>query len=117
MRNAARLLFTLAFFFVLALAGVTRVSAEEQIAGSTSQDSQPVQDRTTREIIRKQGIARNKERQEDLKKDTDKLLQLATELKLYVDKTNENLLSLDVIKKAEQIEKLSKEIQKKMRAQ
>jgi hypothetical protein len=60
--------------------------------------------------------AMNKDRQADLKKDTDKLLQLATELKQYVDKTNENMLSLDVLKKTEEIEKLSKRIRDKMKA-
>ncbi len=117
MQNAARLLFKLIFLFVMMLAAVVPLTAETQYTGNASQANGPARDETVREIMRKQERARNKERQEDLKKDTDKLLQLATELKLYVDKTNENLLSLDVIKKAEQIEKLSKEIQKKMRAQ
>lgn len=68
-----------------------------------------------REWEKEQTKARNKQRQEDIKKDTDKLLQLATDLKLAVDKSNEETLSLDVIRKAEQIEKLSKSIQKKMK--
>ncbi len=59
----------------------------------------------------------NKERQDQLKRDTDTLLKLASELKEYVDKTNENVLSLDVIKKAEQIEKLAHSVKEKMRAQ
>ena len=58
---------------------------------------------------------RNKERQLSLKKDTDRLLQLATELKQYVDKTNENMLSLDVIRKAEEVEKLAHQVKEKMR--
>ncbi len=66
---------------------------------------------------REQAIERNKQRQEHLKQDTEQLLKLATELKAYVDKTNENVMSLDVMKKAAEIERLSKEIQKKMRAQ
>ncbi len=57
----------------------------------------------------------NLKRQQDLKKDTDKLLELATELKQYVDKTNENMLSVDVIKKAEAIEKLARSVKDKMR--
>jgi len=57
----------------------------------------------------------NKERQQNLKRDTDKLLQLATELKQSVDKSNENTLSLDVIKKAEEIEKLAKSVREKMK--
>jgi len=50
----------------------------------------------------------NQERQANLKKDTDKLLQIATELKQKVDKTNENQLSLEVIRKTEEVEKLAK---------
>ena len=57
----------------------------------------------------------NLERQQDIKKDTEKLLELATELKQSVDKSNENTLSLDVIKKAEQIEKLAKTVKEKMK--
>lgn len=60
--------------------------------------------------------ARNKERQQTLQKDTAQLLQLATELKQYVDKTNEHTLSVDVIKKAEEIEKLAHKVKEKMRS-
>jgi len=64
---------------------------------------------------REQARARNKERQEKLKADTDKLLRLATELKQYVDKTNENILSIEVIKKTDEIEKLAKSVREKMK--
>ena len=57
----------------------------------------------------------NEQRQADLKRDTEKLLKLSTELKEYVDKTNENVLSMDVIKKAEEIEKLAHNVKVKMR--
>jgi hypothetical protein len=57
----------------------------------------------------------NQERQAQLKHDTDRLLKLATELKQYVDKSNENTLSLDVIKKAEEIEKLAHSVKEKMK--
>ncbi len=59
--------------------------------------------------------ARNTERQEQLQRDTNKLLALATELKTEVDQTNKNVLSVDVVKKAEQIEKLAKSVKEKMR--
>jgi methionyl-tRNA synthetase len=59
--------------------------------------------------------ALNAKRQQDIKKDTDKLLELATELKEYVDKSNENTLSVDVIKKAEAIEKLAHTVKDKMK--
>lgn len=56
-----------------------------------------------------------KERIANLKSDTDKLLKLSIELKAYVDKSDENVLSLDVVKKAEQIEKLAKSVKDKMK--
>jgi len=56
-----------------------------------------------------------KERVAHLKSDTEKLLRLSTELKAYVDKSDENVLSLDVIKKCEEIEKLAKSVKEKMR--
>jgi hypothetical protein len=57
----------------------------------------------------------NEERQANLKRDTDKLLKLATELKEQVDKTNSNTLSIDVLKKAEEIEKLAHSVKDKMK--
>jgi hypothetical protein len=56
-----------------------------------------------------------KERVAALKIDTDKLLKLSVELKQYVDKSDENVLSLDVIKKAEEIEKLAHSVRDKMK--
>ena len=57
----------------------------------------------------------NQERNAALKNDTEKLLKLAVELKAYVDKSNENVLSLDVIKKADEIEKLAHSVKEKMK--
>jgi hypothetical protein len=56
-----------------------------------------------------------KERIAALKKDTDRLLKLSVELKQSVDKSDENVLSLDVIKKAEEIEKLARGVKEKMK--
>jgi hypothetical protein len=58
----------------------------------------------------------NRERQAQLQRDTDNLVKLANELKQYVDKSNENTLSLDVLKKAEAIEKLAHSVKEKMKA-
>lgn len=57
----------------------------------------------------------NKERHASLKKDTDKLLILATELKEAVDKTTKDTLSLEVIRKTEEVEKLAKQVREKMK--
>lgn len=57
----------------------------------------------------------NAARQADLKRDTEKLLKLSTQLKEYVDKTNEDMLSVEVVKKAEEIEKLAHSVKDKMK--
>jgi hypothetical protein len=57
----------------------------------------------------------NAQRQVDLKRDTERLLKLSAELKDYVDKTNENVLSVEVMKKADEIEKLAHSVKSKMR--
>ncbi len=63
----------------------------------------------------KQAQSRNSDRQKRLQMDTEKLLALATELKQQVDKTDKNMLSLDVIKKADEIEKLAKSVKDRMK--
>lgn len=54
---------------------------------------------------------------EEIKRDSQKLLDLATELKKYVDKSGENVLSLDVLRKAEEMEKLARQVKNDMRSQ
>ena len=66
----------------------------------------------SRDIQRGLAIARNKE----IKQETDQLLQLATELKKNVDASvRGDTLSLEVIKKTDDIEKLAKKVRNKMK--
>jgi nitric oxide reductase activation protein len=58
---------------------------------------------------------RNNDRQKRLVADTEKLLALATDLKAQVDKSNKDTLSVDVIKKAEEIEKLAHSVKERMK--
>jgi hypothetical protein len=62
-----------------------------------------------------QAKMRNTERQKQLVSDTQKLLALAQELKVDVDKSNKDTLSLDVIRKADEIEKLAHSVKEKMK--
>ena len=55
------------------------------------------------------------ERQAQLRIDTEKLVALAAELKQHVDKAGANILSMDVIKKTQEIQKLAKSVQDKMK--
>jgi hypothetical protein len=63
----------------------------------------------------KQEKAQNDERQKRLVADTDKLLELATQLHTDVAKTDKNMLSIDVIKRADEIEKLAHAVKERMR--
>lgn len=97
------LVVTLAVFPTLAQTREPRLGAH--------QDAGEQEIRMRRELARKL----NQQRQETLKRDTDKLLKLTTELKQYVDNSNENLLSVDVVKRAEEIEKLAHNVKEKMK--
>jgi len=74
-------------------------------------DEDEARSRITRDMEKKAA----KERVAALKRDTDKLLKLSVELKAYVDKSDENVLSLDVVRKADEIEKLAKSVKDKMK--
>jgi len=74
-------------------------------------DADEARSRVTHDMEKKAA----KERVAALKNDTDRLLRLSVELKSYVDKSDENVLSVDVIKRAEEIEKLAKSVKDKMK--
>jgi type VI protein secretion system component VasF len=58
---------------------------------------------------------RNSERQRQLIADTEKLFFLAQQLRDEVAKSNKDQLSVPVVKKSEEIEKLAKTVKEKMR--
>ena len=55
-------------------------------------------------------LARNVMRQKKLVEEVDKLQALTNELRADVAKTDKDTLSMDVIRKSEQVEKLAKSI-------
>ena len=61
-----------------------------------------------------------KERREDewkkLKDDTDKLVQAATDLKEMIEKSNKDTFSLSIVKKAEDLEKILKDIKRRAKS-
>jgi hypothetical protein len=58
----------------------------------------------------------NEDRHKRLEADTDKLLALSTELKADVDKAKKDELSMDVIRKAAEIEKLAHDVKERMKS-
>ena len=59
--------------------------------------------------------AANAERRKQIADDSAKLLKLATDLKAEVDKTTKDTLSLNVIRKADEIERLAHNVKEKMK--
>jgi hypothetical protein len=78
-------------------------------SGSAAPPDMPVPRRDPREQLR--------ENQKNLRRDADRLLHLAQELKEEADKTEQtNVLSLSLVHKAEDVEKLARQIKGLARA-
>jgi len=59
--------------------------------------------------------AMNDDRHKKLSADVERMLALTNELKSEVDKTNKDELSVEVIRKAGEIEKLAHDVQARMK--
>jgi hypothetical protein len=109
-----------AIFFLSILITVAPAWAQDVPATPAAQGRAPVPPSPTPaeiEMQRHMAKQRNQERFAKIKKDTDQLLELATQLKKSVDQASEETLSLEVIRKAEQIEKLARHVRQKMLAE
>ena len=90
-------------------------------AGNPAQSQQvhdpfAVPEDTDRQALEKKMAKKaNEERQAQLRRDTEHLFRLSSELKQYVEKSSENTLSLEVIKKAGEIERLAHSVKEKMK--
>ena len=78
-------------------------------------DANAQNDINTQQTQQQSFEAANAERKKQIADDTEKLLKLATDLKAEVDKTNKDTLSLGVIRKADEIEKLAHIVKEKMK--
>jgi hypothetical protein len=90
---------------------------EQQQPGHRGTDLPPIGpvDPLSPQMEAQQARSRNNDRQKRLVADTEKLLALATQLKQDVDKTNKDVMSVDVIKKADEIEKLAHSVKERMK--
>lgn len=84
-------------------------------AVAQGQGMEPIPITSGNPIQRQQALAANQQRQVDIRRDTEKMAQLTQELKAYLDKAGQGVMSLEAIKKAEQIEKLAKSVKSKMK--
>jgi hypothetical protein len=78
-------------------------------------DMQNQQVQLDKEAQEKNRAALNAERRKHIADESAALLQLVTELKAEVDKTDKDTLSLNVIRKAETIEKLAHAVKENMK--
>ncbi len=109
----------------LALLGWAGASGRTQWSSKTPQISQPPSlsnpaskdstDAAVSEAQHKQEKLRQDERQKRLVSDSDKLLALATQLHEEVGKTDKNILSVDVIRRADEIERLAHNVKERMK--
>ena len=58
-----------------------------------------------REVVR--------QRQEVLRREALRLVELATELQKEIEKSNENVLSITILRKAEEVERLARELRER----
>jgi len=67
------------------------------------------------DVQRQQAQAANRQRQVEIRRDTVRMFQLTQELNEYLQKGSQGVMSIDAIKKAEQIEKLAHSVKSKMK--
>jgi hypothetical protein len=72
-------------------------------------------DMTTSDIQKQQALAASLQRQVEIRRDTDKMLQLLTELKDSFQQAEKGVASVAAVKKAEQIEKLAHSVKSKLK--
>ena len=111
----------LALIFVPAavLVAFFHVGSAQQIhlppAVSQSQGMGDVPVTPGNDVQRKQAMAANLQRQEEMRRDSQKMLQLMQELNQYLQNKEQGTISVEEVKKAEQIEKLAHSVRSKMK--
>jgi len=83
------------------------VSQSQSMGNTPTKQGDPVQ--------QQQAAAANQQRQIEIRRDTEKMAELTQELKDYLAKAGPGVMSLDAIKKVEQIEKLAHGVKGKMK--
>lgn len=110
----------LASFLLLAVFACAAAHAQQQAppplipAPPVLDEAPPPGDGET-QMLRDMQKERNLLRQKEIIAETNRLLDLAKQLKAAVDKSNKDQLSLDVVDTAGEIEKLAKSVKQKMR--
>jgi hypothetical protein len=95
----------------------TAISSHVELAKPAPSTTTPSADSKDPNSMRENAArSRSEERHKRLVDDTAKLLQLSNELKSDVDKATKDELSVQVIQKAAEIEKLAHDVRERMKA-
>ena len=100
-----------AIFACLVFGGFSFAPIASAAVAARAQSSEPV----SAEAGKKVSLSPEAERQAVLADDTAKLLILANELKTELDKSSKDTLSLSVVKKAEEVERLARKVREEMK--
>jgi hypothetical protein len=92
-----------------------RHEAQPMATGDNVTSADPSVRRQMSAAEREREARRIRERQEELQRDTGKLQELSNQLKEVVEKSNEQQLSMDAVRKAEEIEKLARSVKKRLK--
>jgi len=115
------LLFT---FVTLVIASFSRASLAQSTTSPGGMHLPPLAEQSqgmgvpvkTEDQVSQERLKKYRElRQQELIRDANKLHQLSGELKDYLDKNGSTILSLDMLKKAEAVEKLAHSVRTKMK--
>lgn len=90
--------------------------AQQESAPGKTPDAKS-SDTKTEQTAPKTPLTPEEKKREELRADTEKLYQLTKELQTEVAKSNKDTLSVSVIKKAQEIERLAKSIKERTRNQ
>jgi hypothetical protein len=115
-------LFLTAFIAMAAFAGFSQLAGQfppartvRPMDPSQQADNQSQQQDQQKQEQEKKRRELNQQRRKQISDETAMLVQLTTELKTEVDKTDKDTLSLTVIRKAEDIEKLAHAVRENMK--
>jgi hypothetical protein len=114
MRKATLLVAVLCVLFAVAMP-VSAQQVQLPLSVSQSQSMRNVPVTVGDQIQKQQAEAANQQRQVEIKRDSEKMFELTQELNDYLQKAGHGVVSVDAIKKAEQIEKLAKSVKSKMK--
>ena len=103
----------LALLVTAGLAFTQQVHLPPEISQGPGMDRVPIT--AGDEIQRKQARAASLQRQAEVRRDSEKMAQLIADLNDYLQKNEQGVVSVDAIKKAEQIEKLAHSVKSKMK--